>query len=89
LSVAIGDDLLQVARLAAQLLDFVGGGGTRRVTGEPLLAGFEELLRPVVIEALGDAFTPTQGGDRVLAAKSVRYSRGLAAVLCAIKTIPS
>ena len=53
-----GDNLLQITGLAAQLLDFVVGGGTRRVTGQPLLAGFEELLRPVVIEALGDLLAP-------------------------------
>jgi hypothetical protein len=53
-----GDNLFQIASLAAQMLDLVGGGGTRRVAGQPFLAGFEEFLRPVVIEALGDPFAP-------------------------------
>ena len=30
----IGPDLLQRARLAAQILDLVGGGGTGRVAGQ-------------------------------------------------------
>ena len=44
-----GDDLLQRRELAAQPLDFVGGGGTGRIARQAALAGFEELLRPHVI----------------------------------------
>ena len=35
----------------------------RRVAGEPALAGLQELLRPRVIHALGDAFAPAKLGD--------------------------
>ena len=57
-----GDDFLQIARLAAKNLDLVAGGGTRGVARQPLLAGFEEFLRSVVIQALGDPFAPAQRG---------------------------
>ena len=55
----LGDNLLQVLRLAPELLDLIGRRGPRRVAGEPALAGLQELLRPRVIHALGDAFAPT------------------------------
>ena len=50
----LGDNLLQVLRLAPELLDLIGRRGPRRVAGEPALAGLQELLRPRVIHALGD-----------------------------------
>lgn len=40
------------------------------VAGQPLLAGLQELLRPRVIKAVGDALAPAQFGNRVLAAKA-------------------
>src|SRR4029077_13359765 len=52
----LGDNLLQVLRLAPELLDLIGRRGPRRVAGEPALAGLQELLRPRVIHALGDAW---------------------------------
>src|SRR5215210_2674554 len=54
----IGHDLLQGAGLATEILDLVGGGGSRRVADEPLLAGFQELLGPAVVHGGGDAFAP-------------------------------
>src|SRR3954451_8360370 len=47
---------LQRARLAAQILHLVGGGGTGGVTSQPALAGLHKLLRPGIVQALGDAF---------------------------------
>jgi hypothetical protein len=60
-----GDDLLEIACAALHL---VAGGRPRRIAGKPLLAGFQELLRPVVIQALSDAFAAAQRGDRLLTA---------------------
>ena len=57
----LGDNLLQVLRLAPELLDLIGRRGPRRVADEPALAGLQELLRPRVIHALGDAFAPAIG----------------------------
>ena len=51
-------------------LDLIARRGPRRVAGEPALAGLQELLRPTVIHALGDAFAPAQLGDDVLAAQA-------------------
>ena len=66
----IGHDLLQRTRLATQLLDLVGGRGTGRVAGQPLLAGLQELLGPAVVHRAGDALAPTQLGDAVLTAQA-------------------
>lgn len=56
---------------AVQSRQSVGGGLLpRRVAGEATLASFEELLRPAVMEALGDPLAPAQFGDRVFAPKT-------------------
>src|SRR6478609_12158135 len=59
----LGDNFLQVLRLAPDLLDLIGRRGPRRVAGAPALAGLQKLLRPRVIHALGDAFAPAKLGD--------------------------
>ena len=61
----LGDDLLQRPGFPAQVLDLVAGRRTRGIPGQPSLAGFQKLLRPVVIQALGDALSPTQLRDAV------------------------
>ena len=38
-----------------------------------LLAGFEELLGPAIVEVLGDAFLAAQLGDAVLAAQPFEH----------------
>ena len=55
-----GHNLLQVAGFATQVLHFIRCGSTRGVPGKPLLPGFQELLRPVVIKALDNAFPTAQ-----------------------------
>lgn len=42
------------------------------VAGQSLLAGLQELLRPLMVEALGNAFTPAQFGDGVFASKPLQ-----------------
>src|SRR5690606_29238111 len=64
-------------RLFAQHLYFVTGGGTCCVAGKPLLAGFQEFLRPVVIKALGNPLAPTQRGDRFLSTQSLQNDADL------------
>ena len=66
-----------VLGLAAQILDLVAGRRTRGVAGEPPLAGFQELLRPAVVQALGDAFAAAQLGDAVLAAQAIQHDADL------------
>jgi hypothetical protein len=51
-----------LARLGAERLDLIGRRLPRGIAGEPLLAGLEELLRPTVVEVLGDAFLAAQLG---------------------------
>ena len=67
----LGDDLFQFLRFASEVLDVAGIGGPLGVTGQAAFAGFEELLRPTVVEAFGDAFPTAQFGDRGLAAQAV------------------
>src|SRR5215468_5029208 len=64
----LGDNFLEVLRFAPKLLDLVGRRCTSGVSGKPALAGLEELLRPRVIHALGNAFAPAKLGDRGFAA---------------------
>ena len=49
--------LFQALRLAAQPVDLVARRLTLGVSGQALLAGFQEFLRPAVIKALGEALT--------------------------------
>jgi len=71
------NDFLQGPGFPAQVLDLVAGRRTRGIPGQPSLAGFQKLLRPVVIQALGDALSPTQLRDAVLATKSVQHDADL------------
>jgi hypothetical protein len=52
----IGHAFLQGPGFAAQVLDLSGGRGTGGVAGQAALASFHELLRPGVIQALGNSF---------------------------------
>src|SRR6185312_1712776 len=73
----LGDNLLQVLRLAPELLDLIGRRGPRRVAGEPALTGLQKLLRPRVTHALGDTFAPAKLGDLGLAAQAIEYNADL------------
>ena len=52
----LGDDLFQILRLPPEVLDLASIGCPFGVAREAPLASLEELLRPAVIQALGDAF---------------------------------
>jgi hypothetical protein len=67
----LSNDLLQLLRLAAQVLDLIGGSSPGCIPGKPALACLQELLRPAVIQALGDPLSAAQFGDAVFAAKPV------------------
>jgi hypothetical protein len=67
----LGQRLLELAGFGAERLDLIGRRLSRGVTGKPLLAGFEELLGPTVVEVLGDALFPAELGDAVLAAQAI------------------
>jgi hypothetical protein len=74
---ALGKDLFQFLGLAPEVLDLVAGRGTGGVAGKPPLAGLQELLRPAVIAALGDALAAAQLGDRLLAAQAIQHDADL------------
>src|SRR3546814_10319519 len=52
----VGNAFLQGSGLEAQVMHFAGGRSPGCVSGEAPLAGLHELLRPGVIQALGDPF---------------------------------
>ena len=68
----LGNDFLQFLGLALEILDLIAGRGSRSITREAPLAGFEELLGPAVVEALGNAFVTAELGDRSLAAQAIQ-----------------
>ena len=68
----LGNNFLQSGRFAPQILYLVGRGGTCGIARQAPLAGFEELLRPNIIKALGNALAATEVGDRVLAAQAIK-----------------
>ena len=79
--------LLEIARglACATACTVIAGGRARRVASKPLLAGFQELLRPVVIEALGD---PLRAGkarrSTSLAAQALKHD----AILSSRRVLP-
>src|SRR5664279_68974 len=73
----LGDDLLQRPGFPAQVLDLAAGRRARRVARKAKLASLQELLRPGIIQALGDAFTPAQLRDAVLPAQAVQNDADL------------
>jgi len=74
---AVGQRRLELAGLGTQVLDLIGGGLAGSVAGDALLAGLEELLRPAIVEVLGDALLAAQLGDAVLAAQAFEHDADL------------
>ena len=56
----LGDDLLQRPGFPTQVLDLAAGRRPLGVTRKAPFAGLQELLRPGVIQALGDALAPAE-----------------------------
>ena len=69
----LGQRFFEIAGFLAQLLDLTGRGLTCRVAGQPLLASFEEVLRPLVVQALGNPLAAAQLGDRILATQALQH----------------
>jgi hypothetical protein len=69
----LGENPLQVASFTLQDDDFAGRNLTRGVARQALLPGLQEVLRPVVLQALGNPFAPTKLGDRTLPAQAVEH----------------
>jgi len=73
----VGHNLLQGDGLPAQILHLVRRGSARRITGEPLLAGFQELLRPAVIHRRGDALAAAELRNALLAPQALQHDADL------------
>ena len=56
-----------------QLLDFVASGFPTRVPGQLLLACFQEVLAPSLLEVGRDVFWATQNGDDLLTRKTFEH----------------
>src|ERR1019366_10371137 len=67
----------QVLRLTPKILDLAAGRSSCGVAGKAAFAGLQKLFRPTVIQALGNAFTPAQLGNGMLAAQTVQHDPDL------------
>ena len=66
------DHLFEVLGLPAQFLHLVTVCGPRGVPSQTLLPGFHEVLRPLVINALGYPLSATQLGNAVLTTQAIQ-----------------
>ena len=69
----LGQSLLQITRLGTKRFHLIGGGLACRIAGQALLACFQELLRPTVIQALRDTLAAAQRGNTLLATQTFKY----------------
>ena len=67
-----GQHFLQLTRFGPQVLDLIRSSRTCRITGKPLLACLEELLRPAIVEVLGNTFLAAKLSCRFLATSERR-----------------
>ena len=65
-------DLLQVAGLLAQIFDLVSCSSTGGIARQPLLPGLHEVLRPLVVDALGNPFAAAYLSNAVLTTQPVQ-----------------
>jgi len=66
----LGNDFLELPVLSPQILDFVAGGFAHGVSRELLLARFEEVLTPAIVEVRGNSLTTAQFRDALLTPKA-------------------
>jgi hypothetical protein len=66
----LGHHLLEFPVLRAEVLDLITGGIANRVPRQLLLACFEEVLAPPVVEVGCDPLSPAQLGDTLLATEA-------------------
>jgi hypothetical protein len=59
----LGQRFFEPGRLAVQFLNLVTNGLAGGVSGQTLLAGFQEFLRPTVVQVVVDAFFAAQLGE--------------------------
>jgi hypothetical protein len=73
----LSNNLFQIVGCTAQQLDLIRSRSTRSITGQPFLASLKELLRPGIVQALGNAFSSAEFSDTVLASQAIQYNPDL------------
>jgi hypothetical protein len=73
----IGDGLLEGGRLDPKIFHLGARCLACGVARQAALPGFEELLRPAVIQARHDALTATELGDALFAAQALKHDPDL------------
>ncbi len=73
----LGNNLFQITRFAAKGLNLACGSRTSRITGKSTFASFKKLLRPLVIDALGNAFAAAKFGDGFFTAQTIQHDADL------------
>ena len=86
----LGQCLFELTRFSSQVLDLIRSGRTCRIIGKPLLAlrpcawtdgalaaSVQKLLRPAMVEVLGNTFLAAQLSDCFLAAKALQHNADL------------
>jgi hypothetical protein len=71
----LGDDLLRRLGFSALVLNLAAGRRPRGIARKASFSGLQEILPPSVIQALGNAFTPAEFRDAVLATQAVQQMR--------------
>jgi hypothetical protein len=72
-----GNDFFQIMRFTAQGRNLPCGSRPSRITGKTTLASLKKLLRPLVIDALGDTFAPAKFDNAFLTTQSVQHDADL------------
>jgi hypothetical protein len=73
----LGHHLLQLSVLRPQFLDLVAARLSNGIPRQLLLAGFEKVLAPAVVEVRRDALSAAQLGDALLTAQALEYDPDL------------
>ena len=73
----LGDHLLQLSVLVAQVFDFVARGFAKRIARQLLLAGLKEILAPAVVEIRRDALSAAEFRHALLTAQTLEHDADL------------
>ena len=73
----LGNNFFQLTRLATKSRHLARGGCSGGIAGKPALSSFQKLLRPFVIDALGNAFTTAKFGNGLFATQPIKDNADL------------
>jgi hypothetical protein len=72
-----GNNFFQLTSFTTKRGYLARGSRTGRITCKPPLASLRKLLRPFIINTLGNTFTPTKFSDGLFTAQSVQHNADL------------